>query len=307
MQKLSGKSIVMLYKSCRVSHKESNKIECAFLWFSMIFYGFTRISQTGITIFDSLQTGPCFANRPLERLKASQLGPPMRAGGGPANSRWALAGDGWGRSWGGANAREGTICGRNGARTPMRRRQAAAVVGTAFPTRRLARRATRGAGGCSGRSWWQGCAQTTVLWLGVGSSPWWRLWRTTAASSGRRENYAARTELPAYEGQAWCSWVKGEAGGEEGPRMAAGGNVGWRRGRRPVPTRGTPRGPVNGGSRALGSRASKGVQRVGSKPHQARGLGDPDTEVAQAPRGGDAALCGALDRQVPATPLLHLI
>jgi hypothetical protein len=40
MQKLSGKTSVMLYKSSGICHKESNKIWFEFLWF---FYDFVRI------------------------------------------------------------------------------------------------------------------------------------------------------------------------------------------------------------------------------------------------------------------------
>jgi hypothetical protein len=56
MQKLSWKTMDMLYKSCSVFHKESNKIGVAFIW---IFYEFSKFQLNGFTIEDSiLQTGP---------------------------------------------------------------------------------------------------------------------------------------------------------------------------------------------------------------------------------------------------------
>jgi hypothetical protein len=87
MQKLSGKSMVALYKSCRVFHQESKKIEFAFLWF---FYDFIWIFQGSaimpflfknqtargsLELFSDSQVYHWFASKPLERLKALQCGP----------------------------------------------------------------------------------------------------------------------------------------------------------------------------------------------------------------------------------------
>jgi hypothetical protein len=47
MQKLSRKTMDMLYKSCRVFHTESNIIGFAFFW---IFYKFLCISQVSVTL-----------------------------------------------------------------------------------------------------------------------------------------------------------------------------------------------------------------------------------------------------------------
>jgi hypothetical protein len=99
MQNLSGKSMVIPYKSCSVFHMESNKIEFAFLWF---FYNFLCIFQDSakhihylrsgfsirsLEVFETLQIGPCFALRPLERTWVSQLGPRAPVVGGPAKFR----------------------------------------------------------------------------------------------------------------------------------------------------------------------------------------------------------------------------
>jgi hypothetical protein len=43
MHKLSHKSMVMLYKSCRVIHKKTYKIGFVFVWFSLNFYEFFKI------------------------------------------------------------------------------------------------------------------------------------------------------------------------------------------------------------------------------------------------------------------------
>jgi hypothetical protein len=59
MQKVSGTTMVMLYKSCRVFHKETNKIEFTFSDFSVIFYEFSKFQPKPITISDSvLPTDP---------------------------------------------------------------------------------------------------------------------------------------------------------------------------------------------------------------------------------------------------------
>jgi hypothetical protein len=50
MEKLALKSRVTLYKSCRVIHKETNKIGFAFFLFFLIFYRFTRFSQNTLEI-----------------------------------------------------------------------------------------------------------------------------------------------------------------------------------------------------------------------------------------------------------------
>jgi hypothetical protein len=77
----------MLYKICRIIHKETNKIEFAFFLF---LYDFLRILQDaakGLTLFKNLvftkvpgkfstsQKCPCFTLRPLGIKLTLQLGP----------------------------------------------------------------------------------------------------------------------------------------------------------------------------------------------------------------------------------------
>jgi hypothetical protein len=78
MQKLSGETMAMLYKSCSVFHQESNKIEFAFYEFSAIFYGFSKIQQKPKHYLRNH-----FACRPLERTQTLQLGPWAQAAATP--------------------------------------------------------------------------------------------------------------------------------------------------------------------------------------------------------------------------------
>jgi hypothetical protein len=68
MQKVSGKTMVMLYKSCRVFHKESNKIEIAFFCF---FKKFLRIFQESARHQVLLKIP--FATGSLELFYSSQI------------------------------------------------------------------------------------------------------------------------------------------------------------------------------------------------------------------------------------------
>jgi hypothetical protein len=113
MQKLSGKSRVMLYKRCRVLHKESNKIEFAVLWFSTIFYEFYKNQHKSNTIEDSLyKQAPrnflFFTEMPLRQL-SSHLCPWLRR----RARRWRGAGGGGKQV---ARARDSTHIGPIGGR-----------------------------------------------------------------------------------------------------------------------------------------------------------------------------------------------
>jgi hypothetical protein len=85
MQKLSTKSIVMLYKSCRVVQMESNEIGFAVFGF---LYNFLQILQDQPTTIHYLRNQ--LLSRPLERLKlkyfcpweARRRGRPELAGAG---------------------------------------------------------------------------------------------------------------------------------------------------------------------------------------------------------------------------------
>jgi hypothetical protein len=70
MQKLSGKSMAMLCKSCRIFHSKSNKIGHVFVWF---FYEFLRIIQDSAPSPRSRRDR--FTNMPLGRKFRLQLGP----------------------------------------------------------------------------------------------------------------------------------------------------------------------------------------------------------------------------------------
>jgi hypothetical protein len=102
-------------KSCSILYNESNKI--SFAIFS-IFYDFIHILQVSAKLhhyrrctlaprpserFKSLQPGPRFADKPLERNRTSQLGPwPRGTAGSPEFRRLrprSQAGSGSGSSW----------------------------------------------------------------------------------------------------------------------------------------------------------------------------------------------------------------
>jgi hypothetical protein len=122
MQKLYGKTMDMLYKSCSVFHQESNKIGFAFL---CIFYDFLwnlqesakqhhysrfEFSARPLKVFSDSHICPCFALKTPERSKALQLGPwPKGRRGRPEFRR---AGDvlDRGRCGGGLGAHLGSIC-----------------------------------------------------------------------------------------------------------------------------------------------------------------------------------------------------
>jgi hypothetical protein len=70
MQKLSHKSIYNLYKRCRSTHKEYNKIDFAFLGY---FYDFIWILQDSAKTPKRLKN--LFMSRPLERFGPSQIFP----------------------------------------------------------------------------------------------------------------------------------------------------------------------------------------------------------------------------------------
>jgi hypothetical protein len=124
MQKLIGKGIVILHKSCRVIHKETNKIEFTFFDLSIIFYEFSK-NQQKLSLFKIHFTSrplerfwnshiyPRFAEKTLERPRALQCGP----WGGWQRERLdsiELAAVLGRRSGGeGPHAREGLICGQN--------------------------------------------------------------------------------------------------------------------------------------------------------------------------------------------------
>jgi hypothetical protein len=92
MQKLTGIRSGQNNKSCRIIHHESNKIGFAFFWFFYDFiWSFKVPAKRGILLkmwfaprpsgrFKTLQPGPRFADKPLERKSTLQLGPP---GGSP--------------------------------------------------------------------------------------------------------------------------------------------------------------------------------------------------------------------------------
>jgi hypothetical protein len=99
MQKLSGQTMDMLYKSYRVFHQEYNKIGFAYFWF---FKNFLRILQDSaervhywscgftpwsLETFDSLQMCPWFTQNTLERNQSLQLGPRAREAARPAGLR----------------------------------------------------------------------------------------------------------------------------------------------------------------------------------------------------------------------------
>jgi hypothetical protein len=76
MQKLSRKTRVRLYKSCRVFRKESNKIGFTFSDFSMILYGFSKLRPNCNTIEDShLRIGHWIVSIPYRCTLGLQIGP----------------------------------------------------------------------------------------------------------------------------------------------------------------------------------------------------------------------------------------
>jgi hypothetical protein len=104
MQKLSRNSIVMLYNSCRVSHKEYKKLSLNFSVFSTIFYGFSKFqlkskhylrstfAGRSLELSWPLQICRCLTVRALERLQSKQLGPPGRGGAARRNLARPAAG-----------------------------------------------------------------------------------------------------------------------------------------------------------------------------------------------------------------------
>jgi hypothetical protein len=109
MQKLLGKTMDKLYRSCSVFHQESNKIEFEFLWFMYDFLGFLQDSAKrvhywrfgfaprSLGIFQLLHICPQFSQKTLERSKLMQLGPcPWGRPGSPESggSGGVLAGEG---------------------------------------------------------------------------------------------------------------------------------------------------------------------------------------------------------------------
>jgi hypothetical protein len=123
MQNLPRKSIVMLHKSCRFFHKESNKIGFASFWFLYSFlcifqdsakhihYFRSGFSIRPLEVFRTLWIGPFFALRPLERTWGSQLGLQAPAGGGPAKFRRTGDRDQWGAGGGRPVSHLGSISG----------------------------------------------------------------------------------------------------------------------------------------------------------------------------------------------------
>jgi hypothetical protein len=94
MQQLSGKTIDMIYQSCRSFHMEFNKIGFAFFW---IFYNFLCILQypakrqalfknpftlRSLEGFNYSQLYHWFTEKSPERKMTLQLGPPGRTAGG---------------------------------------------------------------------------------------------------------------------------------------------------------------------------------------------------------------------------------
>jgi hypothetical protein len=124
MHKLSVKIMVVLCKSCRTFHKESNEIGFAFFWF---FYDFLRIFKvsakalyylrfcfTGrsLELLFLLQIGPYFTNNTLERRKGTRCSPwawrvaPLAGIGRLRRCPWS------GKRWGGRGAHLLSVCGR---------------------------------------------------------------------------------------------------------------------------------------------------------------------------------------------------
>jgi hypothetical protein len=87
MQKLSGKSMAMLCKSCMTVHTESNKIGLAlFLFFcnflrifkdsaTTLYYLRIQLSHRPLELFSLLQIGPWFMKKTLERMRETQCSP----------------------------------------------------------------------------------------------------------------------------------------------------------------------------------------------------------------------------------------
>jgi hypothetical protein len=67
--------MVMLYKSCSVFDKKSNKISFAFFLFSTIFYEFYKNQQKANTILDFFRLGPCNFSSLYKYAPASRLWP----------------------------------------------------------------------------------------------------------------------------------------------------------------------------------------------------------------------------------------
>jgi hypothetical protein len=64
-----------------------------------------QVSKKPLKVLDSLRVGPCFADRPLEITRDSQLSPPGRPAAVRPKFRQGLAGVRLGKSWGGARVR----------------------------------------------------------------------------------------------------------------------------------------------------------------------------------------------------------
>jgi hypothetical protein len=62
--------MLMLYKSCRIFHKDYNKTRFAFFDFSMVFYAFYNIQQLLKHYFENL-----LSLKPLVSFKVSQIYP----------------------------------------------------------------------------------------------------------------------------------------------------------------------------------------------------------------------------------------
>jgi hypothetical protein len=76
LQQLSGKTVVMLYKSCTVFHQEANKIGFAFSDFPTIFYRVSKIQpNTKYYARSTLQSSPCTVSIPSRCTLSLQIGP----------------------------------------------------------------------------------------------------------------------------------------------------------------------------------------------------------------------------------------